>query len=348
LEPQIPINLDLIELLARGIIGQLAPLTGTRATGAVLVENDSDDELVIAKNTYLIPVVGSHIDPDAGELRYDLVFKTTPNPDTLEEHGVGGSWTVPAHDTLEIGIQSNTGGAQHNLLEGTLFQWDPPIDTDAARVPLVADMTSGEAPEESTRVAVQRIQYFEDLNANAIERDIQSARLQLPGILLTWEASTPGEGRTAGTNQGSTRLSAGKRLFMETFRLFVVVGHQGGDSPRRGSGLRILQACTRLLSDQETTRDFERLASNGSLEITARNRFARDERHYVYSLAFRVQRIYSVLEARTFIPWLKTHIIATLPGRDDPEPTDPITMVDVTDPMPPGVAGPPNVVPPEP
>ena len=336
MDPAIPIDHDVVEQLARAVLGQLAPLTGTRATGAVTVENDTDDDVEIGKNSYLLPVVGSHEGPGKGELRDDLVFKTAANPATLGAHGKGGGWVVPAHDSLAVGIVSNVGGAQHNLPEGTVFQWDPPLDFLGARCELAADMTDGAPPPDGSRVPVLRVAYYEDLNSAAIERDIQSARLQLPGLVLCWEQSTPAEGRTAGINQGGTRNSDGRRMFMEWFRLFVVVGHHSTDARRRGTGLRILQACTRLLTDQQITRDFERLVSQGSLEILSRNRFSRDERHYVYTLGFRVQRVYSVLDARSFVPWLQTHLMAALPGREAPEPTDPLTIVDVTDPNPPG------------
>ncbi len=324
-----PIDQDIIEQVARAVFGQLSPITGTRATGTIHVDNTlGSDDVVVEKNMYLLPVVG-------GELRDDLVYKTRPNPATLKAHGVGGAWTVPAGETLDVEIWSNLGGARHNLPSGTLFRWDPALFDLGPTVLLNAAMTDG-ADRDEAETRIQRAAYYEDLDAAAIERDLQGGRLyQLPAIMLTWQQSAPAEGRTAGTNQGSTRAAAGVRFFSETFRLYVIVGEHSSDKRRRSGGLRVLQAVSRLLSDQEQTRDYERLANLGSLEILARNRYSRSANHYVYSLTFRLMRTVTMLEERTFTPWLKTHLQVATPG--DPATVDTeLLRVDVTDPNPPG------------
>ena len=324
-----PIDQDLIEQIGRAVFGQLSPITGTRATGTIHVDNTlGSDAVVVEKNMYLLPVVG-------GELREELVYKTRPNPATLRQHGQGGAWTVPAGEALDVDIWSNLGGTRHNLPSGTLFRWDPPLFGLGPTVLLNAAMTDGaDRGEGETRV--QRAGYYEELDAAAINRDLQGGRLyELPAVMLTWQQSAPAEGRTAGTNQGSTRGPAGVRFFSETFRLYVIVGEHSSDKRRRGGGLRVLQALTRLLSDQEQTRDFETLTNMGSLEILARNRYSRSERHYVYSLTFRVMRTINLLEERTFTPWLETHLQVATPG--DPATVDTeLLRVDVTDPNPPG------------
>jgi hypothetical protein len=325
----VPVDQDVIEQLARAVFGQISPITGTRATGTIRVDNTGGaDDVIVEKNMYLLPVVG-------GELRDDLVYKTRPDPTTLRAHGQGGAWTVPAGETLDVDIWSNLGGARHNLPAATLFRWDPPLYGLGPTVLLNDALTDG-ADRDEAETRIQRAAYYEELDAAAIERDLQSGRLyQLPAVMLTWQQSAPAEGRTAGTNQGSTRAQAGARFFSETFRLYVIVGEHSSDKRRRGGGLRVMQALTRLLSDQEQTRDFERLTNVGSLEILARNRYSRSDRHYVYSISFRVMRTVNILEERTFTPWLQTHLTATLPG-DPATVTTPITRVDVIDPNPPG------------
>lgn len=324
----VPVDHDQIEQLARAIFGQVSPLSGTRGTGAVLVENDTDDPIVVPPNMYLLPNVGA-----LGELADDLVFKTSHNPDTLEEHLQGGSWTVPPHDSLEVGIKSNLGGKRHNLPAGTVFRWDPPLSDLGPTVELVDAIV--DAADKASAPRIQTGVYYEDVDSARIAKDLAGGRLaHLPGVFLTWEQSTPLEGRTAGSNQGSTRADSERRFFAENFRLYVVVADQTSDRERRSSGLRVLQALTRLLTDQQMTADGEHLTSLGSLEILSRSRFSRGERHYVYQLAFRVNRVFKRLDTRTFIPWLVTHIVADAPGRPAPEPTAPFEMADVEQDMP--------------
>jgi hypothetical protein len=330
-----PIDYDIIEQLARAVFGQISPITGTRATGTVRVDNTGATDAVIAQNSYLLPVVGSHAGPGMGELREDLVFKTRPNPATAKPHGMGGEWTVPAGESRDVEIWSNLGGVRHNLRATTLLRWDPPQFDLGPTVTLNAAMTDG-ADRLPGEVAVQRAIYFEELDSVSAEKDLQDARLnQLPAVMLMWQQSTPAEGRTAGTNQGSTRLAEGARLFAENFRLYVIVGDHSSDKRRRSGGLTVLQALTRLLSDQQQTRDFERICAVGSLEILSRARLSRGERHYIYSLSMRLNRVINRLEERTFTPWLKTHLQATLPG-DPATVTDDMLRVDVLDPNPPG------------
>ena len=332
-----PIDFDVIEALARAILGQLSPLTGERATGSVTVANPSGSPVQLEPNSYLLPVVN-------GELADDLVFKVAHNPATLEPHNRGGAWTIPASGSLSVAIKSNLGGSRHNLpstvVAGTVLRFDPVLEPLDETVTLDASMTDGaDVPEGE--LAVRRAVYYEDMDAAAIERDIASGRLaQLPGIMIVWTGSNPAEGRTAGTNQGSTRLDAGRRLFTENYRLFVISASVASSGKRRGHGLRLMQAATRLLTDQQVTNDGELLTATGSLEILNRARFVRNERHYVYAMTLRCNRVISITDTRTFVPWLRTRLRQALPGREAPEPTTPLTIVDVGVPIPPGPLGP--------
>jgi hypothetical protein len=326
---QVPVDHDVIEQLARAVIGQLSPLSGTRGTGRVLVVNDTASAITLEKNMYLLPNVGT-----LGELADDLVFKTRPNPDTLEAHGEGGVWTIPANDELEVDVWSNLGGARHNLPAGTTFRWDPPLTGLGPTCTLVDAITDAANKPDLPRL--DALVYYEDLDSAKIAKDLAAGRISTPGGFLIWEGSTPTEGRTASTNQGSTRADSERRFFCENYRIFVAVSDHSSDRERRGGGVRLLQGITRFLSDQQVTSDFEQLTGLGALEITGRSRFIRGERHYVYQLAFRVNRVIRRLDTRSFIPWLQTHIVASAPGREAPEPTTPFVMADVTDPNPPG------------
>lgn len=335
-----PIDFDELEALARAILGQLSPLTGTRGTGVVTVTNPSGAAVLLEPNMYLLPVVGS-AEPEGGaELADDLVFKVAPNPATALPYNKGGQWTIPAGGSLPVAIRSNLGGARHNLPAGTVFRFDPLLDDLGETATLVSAITdAADRPEGS--LAVHRAVYYEDLDAAQIERDIAGGRLsRLPGIMLVWNQSLPVEGRTATTNQGSTRLADGIRAFAEQYRLFIVSTTRAGDRQRRSEGHRIMQAVTRLLTDQQVSNDGETLTNMGSLEVQSRARFVRNERHYVYALQLRLNRIYSRTDTRTFVPWLRTHLQQALPGRQAPEPTTPLVVVDIGVPIPPGPLGP--------
>jgi hypothetical protein len=331
-----PIDFDAIEALARAILGQLSPLTGTRGTGTVTVTNPTGAAVQLDRNMFLLPVIGAGAPEGGAELADDLAFKVAGNPATALPYNKGGHWIIPAGGSLPVAIQSNLGGARHNLPAGTLFRFDPvPFELDPTAT-LVAAITDG-ADRSEGQLAVQRAVYYEELDAAQIQRDIAGGRLaRLPGIMLVWTQSTPVEGRTATTNQGSTRLADGIRAFAENFRLFVISSSLAGDRRRRSEGLRIMQAATRLLNDQQVTTDGEQLTSMGSLEVQNRGRYARGEQHYIYQITLRVNRIYTREDTRAFMPWLRTHLQQALPGRAAPEPTTPLVVVDVGVPIPPG------------
>ncbi len=52
-----PIDYDVIEALARAILGQLSPLTGDRATGTITVTNPSGAAVHLEPDMCLLPVV---------------------------------------------------------------------------------------------------------------------------------------------------------------------------------------------------------------------------------------------------------------------------------------------------
>lgn len=327
----IPVDHDILEALARAMLGQLAPLTGTRGTGTATVTNPTGADIDLDPNMFLLPVV-------QGELADDLVFKVDRNPATELPHGEGGVWTIPAGGSLPVAIKSNLGGARHNLAAGTVLRFDPLLDGLDETATLGAAITDG---ADRAGLCLRRAVYYEDLDAAAIERDIAAGRLsQLPGAMLVWTQSTPAEGRTAGTNQGSTRIADGVRMFTENYRMFIVSASLASDGRRRGEGARIMQAITRLLTDQQVTTDGEQLTAMGSLEILNRSRFVRNEKHYVYAMTLRVNRSVVRTDTRTFVPWLRTSLQQALPGRDAPEPTSGVIVIDIGVPIPPGPLGP--------
>lgn len=312
-----------IETLGRALIAQLAPITGQRATGSVTVNAPGGG--VLPANTYLLPVVG-------GQLRDDLIFKTAPNPATVEPNGTGGDWVLAPGAPVSVAIKSNIGGSRHNLPAGTVFRFDPPLPGLDATATLGADMTDG----DDTFQLVRRAAWFEDMDASNPGKDIFAAKLgDYPAIMLVWQNSEPAEGTTAGLRQGSTRGARKVRFTRESYAMYVIVGRLAGDAARRQEGLVVMQAATRLLSDVQRNDDGEQLSSIGAgVEVNERTRLKRGEKLYIYGMHLRVNQTMQPVDRRTFNAWLRTQYTGALPGRPPPEPTDPLTVVAAADLMP--------------
>lgn len=310
------VDFDAIQSLARAVLAQLSPLTGTRATATLRIVNATGDAVVLPPNVYLVPVVGN----DRAD---DLLFKTARDPATALAHNQGGNWTVPDGTSEGVIVTSNVGGARHNLAAGTPVLFDPPIEGLTATL-----ATPGVGGTDAA--IVRRANYFEELDGARLERDLHAARVNtLPGVVIVWSSSEPAEGRTSGLSQGSTRIADGVRIFRETFDLFVIAASLGGDERRRNAGLVALQAVTRLLTDQRANRDGEALAAIGGLEIVGRDRFARSERTYAYRLQLRVSRLDTItpnVDPASYPQWLTTQLDVALPGREAPEPDAPLTL----------------------
>lgn len=310
-----PLQLNSIERLGRALFATLAPITGVRGTGTVSVMATTDDDVTVPANTYLLPVVG-------GQLRDDLVFKTTADVVV-----VGGSLTPAA-----IPITSNAGGARHNLPDATVLRFDPPVPGIDPVAVLGGAIT--DASDEGQ--LVRSLAWFEDLDSANPQKDIFAAKLgEYPGLMLVWAQSEPAEGATAGLRQGANRGRRMVRFWRESFVLYVVVGRLTGDTGRRQEGLVVMQAATRLLTDRMQNDDGEQLSTIGAgVEITGRARLRRGERHYIYALRVRVNQTLQPFDARTFNAWIATQYEGELPGRESPEPTDGIQLVDDLEPMP--------------
>ncbi len=305
--------LNPIERLGRALLAQLSPLTGQRAIGVVTVTATTGGAL--PANTYLLPVVG-------GQLRDDLPFKT-----------VGTSDPVDPGDPISVPITSNAGGARHNLPAGTVFRFDPPLEGFEPTATLEASMVdAGDAG-----AVVRKLAWFEDLDSANPGKDIfDSLLLEYPAIMLAWQGSEPAEGTTSGLQQGGTRARRQIRFWREAFVLYVVCGRLRSDSARRQQGLLLMHAVTDLLTDRKQNDDGEQLSDVGAgVDIFARSRYQRRPNCYVYAMRLRAnQTVGPAIDRRTWTRWALTALDGALPGRTDPEPTDPLTVVDVDVTMP--------------
>lgn len=310
-----PIDIDQLELLARAIFGALAPITGVRATGlvtATALPGSVDAQL--PKNTYLRPVV-------RGELREDLLFKTTE------------AWTqTPGTSEAGLPITSQLGGSRHNLPAGTVLRFDPVPPGFAPTVTLDAPMTDG----SNAGAHLLSTAFFEDLDSTNPEADIFAALLTVPALLLVWTRDEPMDGIAGGAGQGDTRRRRGVKSYRSNFIAYIVVGRLQGDTGRRREGILLMQMVSRLLTDRMQNDDGEQLSTFGSgVEITGRSRYRRDAKTYIYAVTFRVnQTLEKAPDTRAFADWDRTHTRGALPGREAPEPTTPIDIVDALDDMP--------------
>lgn len=320
-----PLNLEANLRLSRALAAGLQPATGTRGTGTVTVTAVAGGaDKVLQPNTYLLPVVG-------GKLRTELPYKVDRNPATVAANGTGGAWTVAPGATAIVAIKSNVGGAQHNQTAGTVFRFDPPLEDFEATATLDTNITDA----DDTDQLIKRVHFFEDLDGAGPNKDIFAAMLgQFPSAMIVWEGSAPAEGLTAGMRQGSTRVRRQGRVMRETFGIYIVAGRLETDHRRRRVGMLAVESATRLLTDRQCNDDGEGLSSIGAgVEIVSRQRFARSPKHYIYGITLRCNQTLQPIDSRTYSTWIATRIHGSLPGREAPEPTDELEIVDVTQSM---------------
>lgn len=331
-----PIDFDTIGQLGRAIFAQLAPMTGSRASGTVTLTNETGSDIDVPPNTYFRPVVG-------GEARGHRLFKTAPNPATITAGSVaigqwsGGEWTIPASGSLAVSILSNVGGADQNLPADAELDLIRPIAGITTRSTVDAAITNGTNASSLVGPAqLRRFVLWEQFQSAQSAADFFRAGAgEFPALLLVWTQSQTLQGRTSGGRQGSTRGGRGERFFRESFSAYIGTGLAGSADARRSQGLTAVQVATRLLTDKQNNRDMEPLSTMGAgVEITNRALAVAGQAHYVYSFDFEVNSVLSKLEERNFGDWNVNAIEASLPGREAPEPTAVITLIDTEDDMP--------------
>ena len=300
-----------LEQLQRAIFAQLSPMTGTRASGTVLVTATDDGDVVLVPNTYLVPRVG-------GQAIDHRLYKVAPNPATAGAHGTGGEWTIASGSTEEVAIVSNMGGAEQNLPASAYLEFDPLIAGLNRRVELVAAITNGSNDYADTPSLVHRAAFWQSLPpGNAAAAFFAAQAGAFPAMLMVWLGSQTLQGRTSGGQQGDTRGGRGDRFMRERFQLFFASNKSESGRGRRNQGWIAMQGATALLSDRRVNDDGETLSGMGAgIEITSRDLAVAGTDAYIYSLEFEVNSVLSTLDARSFGPWLKYHYVLNLAGRE--------------------------------
>ncbi len=311
----LPVVVNQIELLARALLAQISPVTGERGTGTAIATALTDD-VIVKRNSYLLPILGAARGSQGGRIRDDQPFKVGPNPATSD-----GSWTVTSAGT-QIDLISNMGGKNQNIPRDTRLRWEPPIPGLEAEVVTDVEFTGG------TKGMVGQAHFYEDLDTGQKGLDTAAAKLKnFPALMLTWENDLPAEGQTTGLQQAGTRLTRGNRAFRETFSLYIIGGKEASDPARRRGLMNVMEIVTGLLTDRQCNDDGEALSSIGALEILGRSPFERSPTSYIYLVQLRVVRTLSRIDQRTFKLWLTTRYRDQIPAD---APLTEVDRVDVT------------------
>lgn len=286
---------------ARDLMAVIAPTTGTRATGKVLVEPNGTAPTIVRRNQCLIPIVN-------GDAREGLLFKVAEGPN--DDPDPKGSWTVQPGGT-SVGVFSLLGGKRHNLPRGTRFRMDPlPRDPVNPIVTLQSDVTDGVDPIHFG--GVMSIVQFEQLAGGTLDLDAFRSQIgQMPGIIIVWDGSEPADGTTQSTlSRGLSRVGTRKTLWNERFNVFVITKRLDSDHMRRSEGLQILDDITEWLTDRQAV-DGQVFSAPAGVQVRGRQRVvgatAPYQHLYVYVLQLSLTRALVSRDEREWNDWLLTH-----------------------------------------
>lgn len=299
-----------LELLARGILSQLSVLFGARSSGKALVKA-TDEDMLLTPNSYAVPLITTA----SGESeRPDLLLKSKFNPATEEPHKQGGDWLITAAGT-EVDFTSAIGSTQSAaIVAGSKLRFDPPLPGLEPEAVVTEGFTGADGAGPAKYGTI-----FEELENGA--RSLLDAQLAgFPALVVAWLGSEPIEGRTAGVSQGATRKSRNAATYFESFGIYVVSSSTEGRG-RRKMAQRLLEAASQLLTDRSMNDDGETLATMGTgIYILNRTpRIAQSPNASVGRVLVRTVSTIERVEGRSFRPWLKMTLGASLPGSEDPD-----------------------------
>jgi hypothetical protein len=258
-----------------------------------------------------VPIITTASGP--GE-RSDMLLKTAFNPATEEPHKQGGDWLITAAGT-EVDLVTAIGSTQSAaIVAGSKVRFDPPLEGIEPTADITVPFTPGDGAGPAKSAAV-----FEELDNGA--RSLLDAQLPaFPAIVLAWLGSEPVEGRTAGISQGASRKGRSAAAYFETFGLYVVSSSTEGRG-RRKMAQRLIEAASQLLTDRSSNDDGEILATMGTgvYVLNRTPRIAQSANASVGRVLLRTTSTLERAEGRTFQPWLKMTLGASLPASTDPD-----------------------------
>lgn len=300
--------------LARDLMAASTPVTGTRATGRVLVRPVGTSPAFLQRNWCLMPIVN-------GAAREDLLFKVGRGPHRARypngvrvkeddnEPDTESWWTIQPGGTI-VNIHSLIGGKRHNLPRGTKFVFDPHNRALEVECELQNDIIDGADPTHFG--GCMSMVQFEQLSGPQVTLDAFRAELgKFPAVVFAWENSQPADGTTQSSlNRGQTRVGQGRQLFKEAFNVFVVSERLDSGPQRRSEGLKLLDDLTFWLTDRQAV-DGQIFSAPSGVQIRGRTRVAGDnaayQAVYIYLLQLSITHLWTPYDDRTFSPWLRTH-----------------------------------------
>ncbi len=301
--------------VARDLMAAAAPVTGTRATGKVLIRAKPGKTVLLPANWHLIPEVNK-------ASREELVFKVGTGPGVAKypdgkrkkasptEPDAGSWWTITDAGVL-VDVMSVIGGVRHNLPANTKMLLDP-VHPDLEPFAQVQPVALSGGADPTWLGGCKSMVQFESLAANTVSLDAFRAQVdKFPAVVLVWDGSEPADGTTQSPlDRAATRVGPGSQLFKERFNLFVLVSRTDGGHMRRNEGLKLLDDLTFWLTDRMEV-DGQQFSSPTGVQITGRNRVAGDsaafQGMYIYVLQLTVTGTWTRYDARTFQPWLRTN-----------------------------------------
>jgi hypothetical protein len=324
--------------VARDLMAAVAPTTGTRASGKVLIRAKPGKTVLLQSNWHLIPIVNK-------AAREDLLFKVATGPGRAKypegkrkkvdpsEPDAGSWWTVTEGGTL-VDLISVVGGHRHNLPAGTRFVFDPQHPDLEAIVAVTAEgMTGGVDP--TWLGGCKSIIQFEQLVGSTISLDAFRSQVdKFPAVVIVWDGSEPADGTTQSSlDRADTRVGQSQQLFKERFNLFVMSSRSDGDHMRRNEGMKLLDDITFWLTDKMEV-DGQPFSTPTGVQIVSRSRISGDsagyQQLYIYLLQLTCTSLWKRYDERTFSPWLSTHNTFLTFEKDEAAPEEDLqlTIVD--------------------
>lgn len=300
---------------ARDIMAVVAPTSGTRATGKVLIRSKAGKGTIyLPANWHFIPRVNQ-------AAREELLFKTARGPGRAkfpdgkrlktseDEPDAPSWWTITEAGTI-VDVLSVLGGKRHNLPAGTQLSFDPVHPDLEALVVVEAGGISG-GVDPTWLGGLQSMVQFESLSGPSVTLDAFRAAVgSFPAAVIVWDGSEPADGTTqSSTSRGKTRVGQGQQLFKEKFNIFVLSKREDSGHNRRNEGLKLLDDLTFWLTDAMEADD-QQFSTPTGIQVRGRSRIAGDgatfQQVYIYVIQLSVTALWKRYDSRTFNDWVRT------------------------------------------
>jgi hypothetical protein len=301
---------------ARDLMAVCSPVTGTRATGSLLLKAKP------GQGTVYLPANWHFIAQVNNAAREELLFKTAAGPNRArypdgkrqkasESEPDAESWWEVTEAGVAVAVTSIIGGKRHNLPAGTVMRFDPLCPGLEDTGVLLEPGTTGGTDPTWLGGCMSMVQFEQLTGVTASLDAFRSQTGKFPAVVLVWDGSEPADGTTQSSmSRGDTRAGPGSQLFKERFNIFVLSQRSDGDHMRRNEGLKLLDDLTFWLTDAQEA-DGQRFSAPTGVQVRGRSRVAGDgvayQQLYIYMLQVSVTTVWRRYDSRSFSPWLLAH-----------------------------------------